>query len=100
LIELDYPTHQQIAAPDLSIAMAVSPNPPVTGPNLTYTITVTNSRPGAATNVVVADVLPASLTFVSCSTSAGSCGGTGNNRTVNLGSVSGAPKKRLRLSLV
>jgi len=37
----------------------------VAGQNVTYTVTVTNNGPSAATNVVVSDPTPANLTFVS-----------------------------------
>jgi len=53
-----------------------------TGADLTYTITAGNNGPDAAGKVVVSDTLPTGTTFVSVSTSAGTCtspavGGTG-----------------------
>jgi uncharacterized repeat protein (TIGR01451 family) len=52
--------------------------PPTATPGgpINYAITVTNNGPDAATNVVVTDVLPASVTFVSATPSQGSCSGT------------------------
>jgi uncharacterized repeat protein (TIGR01451 family) len=69
---------------DLSITKSVTPDPVETGKNLTYTINVANSGPDVATSVTVADILPPSITFVNCAVSGGggSCGGSGNNRTV------------------
>jgi uncharacterized repeat protein (TIGR01451 family) len=46
--------------------------------NLTYTITVTNVGPYAATNVVVSDLLPANSTFVSASGGATNASGVVN----------------------
>ncbi|MGH9753919.1 MAG: VWA domain-containing protein, partial [Blastocatellia bacterium] len=73
---------------DLSITQVASPNPVVTGSNVTYTLTVANNGPGAAANVVVTDNLPASTTFVSCSsTNGGTCSGSGNNRSITFTSL-------------
>ena len=65
-----------IAAADLAIEKSASPNPVVAGTNLTYTITVTNNGPSAATNVVASDLLPATLSVVSV---VGSGGATCNS---------------------
>jgi uncharacterized repeat protein (TIGR01451 family) len=74
---------------DLSITNSDSPDPVTVGSDITYTITVTNNGIGTASNVVVTDNLPSSLTFVSCnSTGGGVCNGAGNNRTVNFSSLS------------
>jgi len=90
VVELDYPTYLAILAPDLSIAQTASPDPVLTGSNVTYTITVNNNRPEAATSVVVTDLLPAGTTFVSCSASAGGiCGGLGNMRSVTFSQIPG-----------
>ncbi len=75
---------------DLSITKSVTPDTVETGKNLTYTITVANSGPDIATSVTVADNLPSSTTFVSCAVSGGAggtCGGSGNNRTVTFPSL-------------
>ena len=73
---------------DLSITKADSPDPVVTGSNVTYQITVTNNGIDNATQVVVSDNLPAETTFVSCSsTGSGVCGGIGNNRKVTFSSL-------------
>ncbi|HEY2568422.1 MAG TPA: DUF11 domain-containing protein, partial [Candidatus Udaeobacter sp.] len=73
---------------DLAIAKSDSPDPVLTGNDLTYTVTVTNNGPDTATAVTVTDNLPAETTFVSCSsTGGGVCGGTGNNRTVTFASL-------------
>lgn len=75
-------------AADLAITQTASPNPVTAGSNITYTVTVSNNGPGTATPVVVTDNLPASTTFVSCSsTGSGVCGGAGNNRTVTFTSL-------------
>jgi uncharacterized repeat protein (TIGR01451 family) len=47
----------------LSITKSVSDDTPGTGP-ITYTITVANAGPQAATNILVQDTLPVSLTYV------------------------------------
>jgi len=73
---------------DLAITKSDSPDPVLTGNDLTYTVTVTNNGPDTATSVAVTDNLPAETTFVSCSsTGSGVCAGTGNNRTVTFASL-------------
>jgi uncharacterized repeat protein (TIGR01451 family) len=50
---------------DLSVVKTVAPEPVPAGANLTYTITVTNAGPSAATTATLTDILPAGTTFVS-----------------------------------
>src|SRR6185436_7806028 len=50
---------------DLSIVKADSPDPVVAGNTLTYTLVVANTGPSNATGVVVTDILPAGVNFVS-----------------------------------
>jgi uncharacterized repeat protein (TIGR01451 family) len=83
---------------DLSITKAASPNPVITGQNITYTLTVTNNGPGAATNVTVTDNLPVSTTFVSSSsTGGGVSGGAGNSRTVTFASLAAGASETITL---
>jgi uncharacterized repeat protein (TIGR01451 family) len=73
---------------DLSVAQLASPDPVLTGSNITYTITVANQGPGRAESVSVTDTLPAGTTFVSCEATGGAvCGGVGLDRTVTIGSL-------------
>jgi len=61
---------------DLSITKSVIGGQPFpAGGNLNYTIIVANNGPGAASSVVMTDVLPAGTTFVSATPSQGSCSG-------------------------
>jgi uncharacterized protein len=77
---------------DLATSMSESDNPVFAGQNETYTVVVKNfNTPLNATGVVLTDTLPASLTFVSATTSQGSLvtppvGSTGTV-TANLGTI-------------
>lgn len=57
---------------DLSLTKDVNIAAPSIGQDVTFTITVANAGPGAANNVVVTDLLPADLDFVSSNPSQGS----------------------------
>lgn len=70
---------------DLSLTKTDSPDPVVSGNNLTYTITVQNLGTMPATNVVVTDTLPKDVDFVSAT--GGTCTDTGNTVTCQLGQV-------------
>jgi large repetitive protein len=59
------------AAADLSLTKTVNNATPNLGSNVTFTVTLTNSGPDTATNVVVADSLPAGLTLQSSTAAAG-----------------------------
>ncbi|HLN96842.1 MAG TPA: DUF4114 domain-containing protein [Pyrinomonadaceae bacterium] len=89
-IEADVDVYMQQIAPELSITKTASPDPVLTGSNVTYTIAVQNSHPEAATSVVMTDLLPSGTTFVGCSaTSGGVCGGLGNMRLVTFSAIPG-----------
>jgi uncharacterized repeat protein (TIGR01451 family) len=67
-----------IAAADLSLTMTDSPDPVVVRTNLTYTLTVQNGGPDAASGVTLTDQLPNDAVFVSASASQGTCTRTGS----------------------
>ncbi len=71
---------------DLAISKTDDPDPVIPGTPLTYTITVSNSGPLAATGVTATDTLPPAVTFASSSASQGTCSGTGTV-TCNLGTI-------------
>ncbi|NJN96086.1 MAG: DUF11 domain-containing protein [Anaerolineales bacterium] len=62
---------------DLMIAKSDFPDPVTAGTSLTYTLTITNNGPSEATDVVITDTLPASVTFDS---SSGFCSSQPNNQ--------------------
>jgi uncharacterized repeat protein (TIGR01451 family) len=75
-------------AADLSVRQVAEPEPVLSGNQVTFTTTVTNSGPAAANSVQVVNNLPAETTLVSCAaTNGGVCGGSGNNRLINFSSI-------------
>jgi uncharacterized repeat protein (TIGR01451 family) len=91
-------TIAQVIGTDLAITKTVVPDSVLTGSNVTNTITVVNNGPNAAGDLTVTDTLPASTTFVSCSsTGGGVCGGSGNNRTVTFTSLAAGASATITL---
>jgi uncharacterized repeat protein (TIGR01451 family) len=85
---------------DVSVAMATSPSTALVGQNLTYTITVNNNGPNLASAVMLQDVLPASLTFVSATTTQGSApvfNSTNRTLTAAIGDLSANSAARITL---
>ncbi|MBE7465310.1 MAG: DUF11 domain-containing protein [Planctomycetes bacterium] len=64
---------------DLSLTKAVDDSMPYVDEDVTFTLTLSNAGPNTATGVVVSDVLPAQVSFVSATPSAGAY----NNATGN-----------------
>ncbi len=56
---------------DLAVTKSGLPDPVVAGQNISYTVTVTNNGPNAATNVTWTDTFPPNTTFVSLNGPAG-----------------------------
>lgn len=75
------------ASANLSVVKTDNPDPVIVNQQLTYTVTVTNLGPDAATNVVVTDTLPAGATFGSATPDQGSCGEAAGVVTCNLGGI-------------
>lgn len=98
LEEIDHARYVAEVAPDPRLTMSAAPSTVVTGSTVTYSIQVNNDRPSGARDVVVTDVLPATLTFVSCSaTGGGVCGGSGNSRTVTFAAIPGGGSATITL---
>ncbi|HVE65871.1 MAG TPA: DUF11 domain-containing protein, partial [Thermoanaerobaculia bacterium] len=70
------------ASTDLSVTKTDSPDPVLSGNNLTYTITVDNIGPNNATSVEISDPLPGGTTFVSCAPAICTGPAVGQNGTV------------------
>jgi uncharacterized repeat protein (TIGR01451 family) len=76
-----------VSSADLAVTKSDAPDPVAIGANLTYTLIVTNRGELAASNVVLTDQLPAEVTFVSATPSAGNCMQAGGVVTCNLGGL-------------
>ena len=72
---------------DLSITKTVASGILVVGQNVTYTLVAKNLGPSPATGVTVVDQLPASLTFVSASSTTGTCSETGGTVNCSVGDL-------------
>ena len=79
----------QAATADLALTKMDSADPASTGQSLTYTLTVSNGGPEAATAVQVVDELPNRLEFGSAAASQGSCDRNGRRVTCELGTLAG-----------
>jgi uncharacterized repeat protein (TIGR01451 family) len=86
-------TNVVVASPtqaDVAITKTANPDPVDQGTNLQYTLQVTNNGPAAAQGVTVSDPIPGEVSFVSVSTTQGTCTYTVATTTVgcSLGTVS------------
>ncbi|MCX5885618.1 MAG: DUF1566 domain-containing protein [Proteobacteria bacterium] len=73
---------------DISVIKTDAPDPVTVGSNLTYTITVTNNGPETATGVILTDTLPSNVTYVSATSTQGTCSKSGDTVTCNVGTMS------------
>ncbi len=75
------------ATADLKVTIAAAPNPVQTGQNISYTIKVSNAGPNNATAINLSDTLPANTTFISSTTTQGSCSVAGGIFSCALGDL-------------
>ena len=73
----------------LFLSKADSPDPVIVNQNLTYTLVVNNPSAAPATGVMLTDTLPSGVTFVSASSTQGTCSQADGMVTCNLGTVAG-----------
>jgi uncharacterized repeat protein (TIGR01451 family) len=78
------PTAQPTTPADLSLTKT-APATASVGPNFTYTLTVANAGPGVATGVTATDLLLTGLTFVSATSTQGTCAAAGQLVTCTIG---------------
>ncbi len=83
---------------DLAITKVDSVDPATAGGPLNYTIVVTNNGPSTATNVVVTDTLPSTLTFGSGNSTVGTVTNTGNAVTANVGTLASGASATITLN--
>lgn len=88
------------AAVDILVNQSDSPDPIVAGGTLTYSIQVANNGPDDATGVVITDIIPANTTFVSATTSRGTCSGT-STIICNIGNIAnGEPAIQVTIKVI
>lgn len=75
------------AAIDLAATMTNAPSAVTAPGTVTFTTVITNRGPNIATGVIYSNPLPAGLTFVSATTSAGSVTSAGSNFVASLGTL-------------
>jgi uncharacterized repeat protein (TIGR01451 family) len=92
---------QPLVEADLSITGSVSPASATVGGNLTYTLTIANYGPRNASGVIVTDILPAGVVFVSATASHG--GGVSQTQgtiTVNLNGLAENDKASVSIVVI
>ena len=83
---------------ELQISMSDAPDPVALSQAITYSIFLTNRGPNVGSNIVVSDVLPPSLQFVSAQTTHGACTNDGN--AVGCAIAEFAPGERAVVTIV
>jgi uncharacterized repeat protein (TIGR01451 family) len=79
--------HSASICTDIAITKSGSPNPVLQNATLTYTLTVTNIGPQTATGVVAVDTLPTQVSYVSSSSTQGTCTQTAGVVTCTVGTM-------------
>jgi uncharacterized repeat protein (TIGR01451 family) len=76
---------------DMAIVKTATPSPTVSeGDPLTYSLAVTNNGPASATDVTVTDPLPSQVTFLSVTSTVGTCSQANGTVTCLLGTMADA----------
>src|SRR6185503_4136220 len=77
--------------------MGDSPDLITIGDDVTYTLDVTNSGPGAATGIVLTDILPPQVSFVSVTTTVGSCANNAGRVECNIARLEAGTAARIQV---
>jgi uncharacterized repeat protein (TIGR01451 family) len=85
---------------DMAIVKTAAPNPVSQGETVTYTLAVTNNGPASATTVTVADTLPTAVTYISLTTTTGTCSEAGGTVTCLLGTMANAGTATITIAAI
>ena len=83
----------------LAVGVTDSPDPVTAGSTLTYTIGVTNRAGTPGTGVMVTNVLPATMNFLSASSSVGTVNRAGNLVIASLGTLAGGASASITIQV-
>jgi uncharacterized delta-60 repeat protein/uncharacterized repeat protein (TIGR01451 family) len=83
-------------AADLRVTQSDAPDPVLVGQGLTYTVTVTNNGPAAASGVTLTDTLPAGVAFVSATAG---CGEVSGVVSCNLGGLASGAEATVTIAV-
>lgn len=87
-------------AADLQLTITDAPDPVPVGRPFTYSIFLTNRGPNVASNIVISDVLPASLNLVSVQTTHGACTNQGNSITCAIDQLPAGERPVITITVV
>ncbi|HKZ53878.1 MAG TPA: DUF11 domain-containing protein [Anaerolineales bacterium] len=82
---------------DLALTKSAAPNPVVAGASLTYTLSVVNHGPAAATGVRLVDALPEGMVLLQASASQGVCALVGGEVRCELGVLAAGASAEVKL---
>jgi uncharacterized repeat protein (TIGR01451 family) len=85
---------------DLAAFKTDSPDPALTGSNLTYTVTVRKYCDAPATGVTLTDMLPPGVTFVSADSTQGVCTNIGSNVICDIGTMTNSQTALVTITVV
>jgi uncharacterized repeat protein (TIGR01451 family) len=87
------------ALSDLAVTLTASPDPVNGGGQITYQAIVTNIGAVTVANVALSDVLPSGVSFISASSSSGSCLNQGGTIACNLGTLASSQSALVTIRL-
>src|SRR5204863_7726308 len=90
------PTRRSYDLTDLTLSKS-GPSSVQKGSNVVYTLTVNNTGPASASNVVVTDAIPSGLTFIAGSSDS-SCVQQSNNIVCTIGTMTSGQSRNLTLT--
>lgn len=85
---------------DIAVSKQANANPANQGTSMTYTLTAVNNGPGTAQNVVMTDVLPASLYYLEESHTRGTVTRSGNTVTASVGTLQAGESATVLISVI